>query len=64
MSIENALASLIAQLEQDRSLDELRHLRQACAFFRLTTFHFFLHRLGVVSPKQIPGRFKTVSATP
>ena len=28
MSIENALVSLIAQLEQDRSLDEPRHLRQ------------------------------------
>jgi len=28
MSIENALLSLIGQLEQDRSLDEPRHLRQ------------------------------------
>jgi hypothetical protein len=28
MSSENALVSLIAQLEQDRSLDEPRHLRQ------------------------------------
>ena len=37
---------------------------RASALFRLTTFHFFLHRLGVVSPKQISGRFKKVSATP
>jgi hypothetical protein len=36
----------------------------ASALFRLTTFHFFLHRLGVVSPKRISGRFKRVSATP
>ena len=28
MSMENALASLIGELEQNRSLDELRHLRQ------------------------------------
>ena len=28
MSIENALVSLIAQVEQDRSLGEPRHLRQ------------------------------------
>ena len=28
MSIENALLSLIGELEQDRSLDEPRHLRQ------------------------------------
>ena len=28
MSIENALVSLIGELEQDRSLDEPRHLRQ------------------------------------
>ena len=37
---------------------------RASALFRLTTFHFFLHRLGVVSPKQISGRCKRVSATP
>jgi len=28
MSIENALESLIGELEQDRSLNELWHLRQ------------------------------------
>jgi hypothetical protein len=31
MSIENALVSLIAQLEQDRSLDKPQHLRQRVA---------------------------------